>query len=147
MTYQQKLEAVRQKCLEVNPEIVELEFGCHVKTAPMGIGAPENEYCIFTIVGQDINGKYRLLERRNHISKSSFQEIIGRPIRLTDVLLAINGGKKYYAVTDDGKIAFLAPAKDSNARYIVIESKWNLHKDSLDEQSEATIDFLYELLK
>lgn len=70
-----------------------------------------------------------------------------RPIRLCDVLLAIGGGKTYYGVMDDGKVIHLSPRADSNAKYVLVDARWNFREDDLTKQSEETLVFLAELLK
>jgi hypothetical protein len=62
-------------------------------------------------------------------------QVLDRPIRLADVLLAI--GSKY-AVDGAGEIY--------RSGYLTGDSVWNLRADDLEQQSEETISFLYELL-
>jgi hypothetical protein len=57
------------------------------------------------------------------------------PVRLADVLLAMDAKLK---------TPFFETANDWE-RFLFI--KWNLYKDSLEEQSEETVAFIYDLLK
>lgn len=78
-----------------------------------------------------------------------------RPIRLADVLLAIENTrdknlKKWYAVSTSGlflenKVEKITPRIYAHPMISTLRS-WNLRKDSLEEQSEETITFLAELL-
>lgn len=63
-------------------------------------------------------------------------KILGREIRLADVLLAMKSLKER-KWTDQAWL--ITGSKD--------DCNWNLLKDSLTDQSEETIEFLYELLK
>lgn len=54
-----------------------------------------------------------------------------RPIRLSDVLLAIQESGNGKAIS----------------YFLVADGNWNLRKDSLDEQTNETISFLADLLK
>lgn len=75
-------------------------------------------------------------------SKDNHQTIklFGRPLRLADVLLVIQikNNEQY---------------KDERALYAtrgdvhLVVTFWDLHNDDLEQQSEETINFLYELLK
>lgn len=163
MNHQQKLEAVRKACIKANPEIVELKFGCefyqkHRKTGEVlsdavyvfvgrGIDVRETSFCLTNRYAGDAIGcydGYASYEVQSEKNMAGYIEIIGRPIRLADVLLALNRKSNtsgYWAVDTTG--AWLDMRK--SVRHIM--SEWNLRKDSLDEQSEETISFLYELLK
>lgn len=65
-------------------------------------------------------------------------EIIGRPIRLADVLLAMS--KDRNGNWSPGMMEDL---------YALLQGQrgWKLSQDDLNEQDEATISFLYEVLK
>lgn len=79
-------------------------------------------------------------------------EIPSRPIRLADVLLAIEEDKQVViSKEDDG--AYFGKVSNGDTRYehdISIRwspAFWNLRADDLTQQSEETINFLYDLLK
>ena len=125
MTHQQKLEAVRQACIKANPEIVELKLGCAYRVPKRSeVFVVTSEHVIETIKGMGV-------------------KIIGRPPRLADVMLPIGRYEDLIHVTCDGWFCVLGTPVNQFFR----RAQWNLRKDSLDEQSEETISFLYELLK
>jgi hypothetical protein len=64
-----------------------------------------------------------------------------RPIRLADVLLAIDG-------TTQGQLIAIRPNGDMY-RSDIQNTKWhwNLRNDDLSQQSNECIEFLYDLLK
>lgn len=67
------------------------------------------------------------------------------PIRLADVLPAMEAARRYIGVMDDGKLVHLSP--DLNARrYTPLRATWDITSDDLQSQSEETINTLYELL-
>lgn len=162
MTHQQKLEAVRQACIKANPEIVELKLGCefyqkHRKTGEVlsdavyvfvgrGIDVREICFCLTNRYVGDAIGcydGYAYNEVQNEKNMTGYMEIIGRPIRLADALLALGMKKNYGYVCTDGSLFEGGLDVENDFSY----GQWNLRKDSLDEQSEETVSFLYELLK
>jgi|HubBroStandDraft_2_1064218.scaffolds.fasta_scaffold133660_1 hypothetical protein len=40
-----------------------------------------------------------------------------------------------------------SPHSDSNLKYQVMDARWNLVDDDIEQQSEATINFLCEILR
>jgi hypothetical protein len=67
------------------------------------------------------------------------------PIRLADVLPAMEAARHYIGVMDDGKLVHLSA--DLNARrYTPLRASWDITSDDLQSQSEETINTLYELL-
>lgn len=160
MTTQQKREAIRQDCIAANPEIVELKFGCfitdkHTILISQG-GDFGNEILqtfdtdteevggIFASHIDDGSGGSRL-ETVDDLIESGELEIIGRPIRLADVLLAIKEPEdKVYCVAVCGR--FYWSYADSDSHYISTGAQWNLRKNSLDDQDEPTIDFIHSIL-
>jgi len=125
------LELIRQKCIEANPEIVELKFGCIVLDEN-GI----QEHVIYSVEEfMTGNLKVKLDATAVLIRADELKCIIGSPIRFGDVLLTLEKNlrpslqlEKYWQ-TVHALIAF-----------------WNLRKDDLNEQSEETLDFIASLL-
>lgn len=147
MTAQEKIEIIRQKCVEANPEIVKLKFGCiirmtgekqpdYIKTpVPITSVKPMSDGCWETPWGCF----HPKINKKEYI-------IIGCPIRLADVLLAIKKRmwfdlKKIFEDYTD-----LLNTDWANLYFFLIEN-WNLRKDDLTLQDEPTIDFIYSLLK
>ncbi|HEY1757932.1 MAG TPA: hypothetical protein VGG72_21360 [Bryobacteraceae bacterium] len=138
------LDLIRQKCIEANPDIVELKEGCIVHVNELS----------HTVFGKD-GGKFMAYLNRpfpddllvNDFYDCEFSEgtdeirIIGRPIRLADVLLAAIG--KGLAVNTIG--VFMSDEEGIMPH--TFRAAWNLRKDDLNEQSEETINFLAELLQ
>src|ERR1035441_5558865 len=83
------LKAIRKTCIAANREIVELKFGCRVKDDDGEIWTatsyPDPAGAIFA---ENIAKELSTI-----LSRSEYTHVIGRPIRLADVLLAI--GKTY----------------------------------------------------
>jgi hypothetical protein len=96
----EKLEAIRRKCIEANPEIEIID------------------------------------------SRIGLRQIIGRPIRLADVLLAINNPNAV------GLLTGVSGVNDDYSGNLEYEDEplWNLRADDLNSQSEETIEFLVGLL-
>lgn len=161
-THQQKLEAIRRAAIAANPEIVELKPGCEFYQKNRKTGEVLSD-AVYVFVGRGIDSreiKFSLTDRyvRDEIgcydgyaynevqtekNMEGYIEIIGRPIRLADVMLAIGRREDRIHVTCDGWFCILQTPMHEFARRF----QWNLRKDSLDEQGPETIDFLYELLK
>lgn len=110
----EQYEKLRQVIIAANPEIMELDTGCVV---------------------QSDNRAY--LVGSSDVHMLSQFKIIGRPIRLADVLLAIekhglNDQIEYHNILFD--------------LLVKNESLWNLRNDNLDHQSDETKQFLINLL-
>lgn len=76
-----------------------------------------------------------------------------RPIRLADILLAINKNPEDYSIGTDGRFMKMTwfPNGGFNMEWVkesngVLAIGWNLLKDDLSLQSPETIQFLYQLL-
>jgi hypothetical protein len=138
-----KLKSVIQ---QANPEIMELKFGCET-----------NEGIVFTPqrgikVEIYIEGDGRIEEY--HVSDL---KILGRPIRLADVLLALDklrvDGIDNIQVDTNGDICSSEHIKYLNGKEIQPElhnpeywCNWNLKDDNLENQREETKQFLIKLL-
>ncbi len=154
MTRDQQIEVIRQKCIEANPEIMELKFGCKIQDMVMDEMIEGED--LFTFIGVSEDSRDFLLwnnmsgetvKYAQELVRGSDMFILGRPIRLADVLLTMNGKGK--GLTDNWfintrghfyKQTMLLPAT-------ALPEIWDLFKDSLTDQSDETISFLYNLLK
>lgn len=132
MTPQQK---IAERIYDLLPHKKELAFGCKVKHKKRGIAR---------YVG--INKRVKNLWFDNEeepiyaIDIGGNSEIIGQPIRLADILLAI---KKHITVTEDKDwLPF-----DVLCRKVIIQNHYNLEKDNILDQSDEFCEFLLELLK
>jgi len=117
----EKIEAIRMACIAVNPEIVELKFGCVYRCKKKGYG-----HCL-TIPMLTKDGPVKRNTEGEFVRDEYIKEIIGRPIRLADVL-NIN---RYI----------------SDLNVLAIVRFWNLGNDNLLNQNIDTIDFIYDLIK
>lgn len=124
MNHQQKLDAIRLACIEVNPEITKVQFGCkyRVKNRPKQIFRFISDHEISSV-------------------KDVEKEIIGRDIQLHDIVLLLK---------DDWTIKNVETGEEDltiimNILKKILE-KWNLLLP-LHLQEESTISFIYELIK
>lgn len=134
----QQLKSVIQAA---NPSILELKFGCELQHADRLL------YVLYPL-GSDIYCTYReqktgrpalwMLTKFQREYDRTFQ-ILGRPIRIADVLLAIDK-RLNYAVNQLGSFI------DLENKEMDVEATWDLVNDSLDAQSPETIQFLINLL-
>lgn len=137
------LEQIREACIKANPEILKLEFGCVVQME--GVLTPEA--IIGTLVNEaDIVYKIDTATYHN-TSLKMIKEILGRPIRLADVLLAINHHSWIHDI-DVPKVLNLRSDAPYQALLLVgtLIDKWEKSKDDLTLQSEETIDFIHSVL-
>ena len=136
-------EKITQACIKANPEIMELKFGCEVeyehrirtyddgetkgkiklRAIVSGKTKDKNRICITTKMGKGSHQRYWL----------EGMKIIGRPIRLADIVLMILENVEGYA--------------RNNKILKVALFMWNLEDDNLDHQSKETINFIYGLIK
>lgn len=157
MTREPNIKIIRGACIAANPAIVELRFGCEFKFTEeydnyeMGFRNVE-DVCIAYREDTDAYGNPYLwingvCSEYEFTTKEEI-EIIGRPIRLADVLLAIWKQDKCKGAdilrTHTGNIAS-GGFKETNLEHIVM-GLWNLLKDDLEEQSDETVEFISNLL-
>lgn len=143
MSKKEIIELIRQKCIKSNPDILKLEFGCKTKHGIYcGEDTVQGEYFFFL---PDMVGSEDQAFQCEDFSRGS--DIIGRDIRLADVLYAID---QEFLVDSSGR-GWEAMCSLVVPRFIegVHQKKpqWNLLKDRLEDQSEECIDFIYNLLK
>lgn len=130
MTTPTKIDAIRQKCIEVNPEIVELKFGCEMTTSEGNIiFTQSHEGCFYSGVKKSDFSFWNGYRQPDN-------NIIGRPIRLGDILRSID-----LRMPHDSTLL----SEEQNKCYQLIWL-WNLILDDLTLQSPKTIDFIYNLL-
>jgi hypothetical protein len=134
---------IRAKCIEANPEIVELKYGCEVRGNDKHRGTVAGRMVWIGGTGLVVIDNCAALERQG-------LKIIGRPIRLSDVLLAIN---EYSEFTDLNFVtqagAFGKYLNLGGARGHKIEATaylWNLRRDDLTQQTPETISSIHSLL-
>lgn len=123
------IKQIREACILANPSILDLKFGCeilYIDVRVRYIGMIEDYYEILPTV----NG--------NNMAHPSECVILGRPIHLSDVLLAIPDN--YIEIRLSKPIVLLVNHdKKTN-------TQWNLHSDSLEDQSLETLAFISSLL-
>ncbi len=140
------IEQIRKKCIEANPEIVELKFGCEVEG---GFIYSWTNGVLVWLISQLGKGTQMQIPKEDFVK----YKIIGRPIRIADVLLAIQENVEHYnediIVLVDGFIGF-RPSEDRKYHDAILKGNsgcnWNLKDDNLDNQSKETINFIHNLL-
>lgn len=127
---------IKAACIKANPEIVEVRFGCWVATKS---GAHRVLYTTKseTVVLDENIGRPQIL-------MESFA-VIGRKIRLTDVLLAMHTQqiRVQYSSGDDARIDYL---RSVNPMTWIVAGIWDLRHDDLEQQSDELLDFFGGLL-
>lgn len=145
------LQTIREKVIAVVPEITTLKFGCEFVVLNENVSQEESTHFIlhvsqhhpfwFEAKTDGTDGKYL------DFNKSEVQ-ILGRPIRLADVLLAVD--KLLYIEIEGGRThpenMFVNCKGDFILETGLILGRWNLREDDLSKQSEETLKFLAELL-
>ena len=145
---QDKIKEIRDACISANPSILDLKFGCEVNMIDIEDEremAPPRRFPAICVSRREDRGWWFMSKMcmddaffiDNHPLDLAQvdMKIIGRPIRLADVLLAI--GEKYkgreinYYKTNE---------------FSVLISRYNLLKDDLNLQEEDTINFLHLIL-
>lgn len=160
MTHQEKLKRIKEKCAGANQGIMELKFGCEIE---MLFGPSyDPDYGIAIILAEcgvcskhkrcngekdtcDMDTGFMCLKGSDEDGWCTFEvkstdkyKILGRPIRLADILLAID--KQYPG-------NFATVASNGWLHYGDKRCFYDLRADDLEKQSEETIEFLYQLLK
>lgn len=131
-------EAVRNAIIKAVPDILELKFGCYLFETLTG------KNVMFIGETKDRKGKRQFYVVRGRTAYYIYPEqaldILGRHIRLADVLLA--GG---YELRCGGQGDFYFWNGNSNVMNWEKGPKWDLGNDDLSLQSEQFIEFLYKI--
>lgn len=155
---QDQINLIIENCKKANPDIVALKPGCRVLWTN-----PENEEtkrkakqwkC--TIIRNWGNGAVSIIDdfhvntiqATTTVFENDFDEILGREIRLADVLLAIvmHDPIRYIAITPHGAWLEIISGKFQNCMEDSMQG-WDMKQDNLELQSEECIEFIYNLLK
>lgn len=144
--HKENLEIVRQACIVANPAIMELGFGCEVLIADWIVRIitcplTANEFLGIRIYG----GNTGVVRDTVEFKEKAIDKILGRPIRLVDVLVAIRKASPY----DDSLAVFCGGdiVKNGDEGFLPEPKvEWNLLKDDIRDQSEETVAFLAGLL-
>ena len=155
-----KILKIREKCIEANPEIVKLGFGCKIIEKRTGLnwtGIIMSETGESEEYNKDYKDRFKKGEYYVHYPKpvaigswlhEEEMEIIGRPIRLADILLAIHEKDKKNKLNKLIKYPFYYNIMQQiTAWKLNGKNFWNLKSDNLENQSVECIEFLYNLLK
>lgn len=145
MTTQEKIEAIHAACIAANDDIMKLKFGCEVRSYKTRLIIVDHKKGF--LWNPEIEQPY------NNSGATLYDEILGRPIHLADVLLAIQG--KNIGVQTNGCFITRDPGRSTyelsqwyhsfSGQYETYS--WNLLKDDIRDQSPECADFLYSLLK
>lgn len=126
-----QLKEIREVVARVVPDVMEIAFGCQVRFKSNGeIGTIFKFY-------KELDGIFKLSVRVQNMScypSDGDVEILGRPIRLADILAAMNATLK----TDEFSLQAW--------REIITGNKYNLLSDDLTAQSHELIAFLHNVL-
>ena len=134
MTDYDKLKQIIQAA---NPEIMELKFGCRVRVK-RSHGWEEPVTVIDSSLDGEGDGVISVVDDSGNVEEEldttlmPDTEIFGRPIRLADVLIAMEA------------ITWFKDDLPKIGRFCL--EIWNLKDDNLDHQSDECKEFLIELL-
>lgn len=147
-----ELQAVRAAIIKAVPEIVELKFGCEVlllrqtkKSTLLNFSEKDRYVEVFRNKdGSTLHGDMEIVS-----------QILGRPIRLSDVLVTLEKENPRYPVvvtqegylvgTYRGNMGSCANPFNFKGWYETTQI-WNLRQDDLSKQSPECIHFLHTLL-
>lgn len=149
MTTQEQLAFIKSRCIAANKSILDLKFGCRIQN---NWTDGKNPIFISTYIATMYkNGgkQYRMIDDDGDFfthNVSEKTEIIGRPIRLADILYAI--GKT------DNELFYNHNYKGLCIRYNDYRTKngvsksetWDLLNDTIDNQSPELIAFVAKIL-
>ena len=141
------IKEIREKCIKANPEIVELKFGCIIQIKGSKPTVLDNKTPIvlkgnkFEEKGLYFNlAKNKFYQKHKMFGGDLEVKIIGRPIRLADVLLAMP--VRFYVKSGNGYFLDSRKADLPSCQ----ECFWDLEDDNLEHQSEETLTFLKTIL-
>lgn len=146
MTREQNIEIIRKACIKANPDILKLKFGCEVELNK------ESKSERMTVVKLlDKTGEYVVTyqDGTQGLNQPDELKIIGRPIRLADVLVAMNADRENiwgYYLGSDGYLCESIEG-DFGTELESTPCRWNLKNDDLALQPDETLEFLVNILK
>lgn len=154
---QEQIEDIRKACIAANADITKLQFGCRLLVKGRGDYRNTMLFIDHSVAGNLICTPC-VKGAGTTTVKPENAEIIGRDIRLADVLLAIREHRfvKAQSIVRNEKIeaeleAWLSTKEGTSWHPLYWEkgvlSHWNLRSDRLQDQSEKTIAFIHSLLK
>lgn len=134
-TIEEKVKFVREKCIEANPEIVELKFGCEIEHP---IGSKKGIIISHSLTLRAKQDMFLVLKKGStfYLVKHAITKIIGRPIRLADILLALQ--------EEDGKEWNI---RIGSVGVYKVVAAYNLRDDNFDHQTNEMKEFIWEILK
>lgn len=149
-----KLQELKEVIQKANPEIMDLKLGCEVKllfddsdfygkVKPYWVDSTIIKVSPKKAVIKVINSPFSnpTFDVQQMLEKKELK-ILGRPIRLADILLACD--KKYpgqFAVVTDMEIGMIVKEE-----FVEVLMLYQWKDDNLDHQSQECIDFLHDLL-
>lgn len=148
---EENIKTIREACIKANPEIVKLKFGCMVEEkiafGSKFRGETFKGKRIFPLVQKDTADQWIFLTdtgmgRESEDKILDWHTVIGREIRLADVLLAIKNNQP----GERGKEVLHICSEGLSAEIQQLVCIWNLKQDSLEAQSPETIEFITNLL-
>ena len=129
------IDKLKKVIQEANSDIMKLKFGCEYKSIEFGYKAVYlGDSFVWLLEDERMTADYDIIKRKRDF------KILGRPITLADVLIAMDNkysGVRYYVTLRGGFI---------KVGTSWIQTTWNLQKNNLDDQSEETKKFLTDLL-
>lgn len=138
MTKLQELEVIIKKAV---PNITELKFGRIIKLKKTV--EPITKPRLWIISGEEA-GHFKLTGNNDSfgawINESHIEEVIGRTIRLADVLLTLE------RMFDDGNISKVLYWDVWWKKMIEVMASWDFEHNNLHKQSEEIINCLHKLL-
>ncbi|MDR7782924.1 hypothetical protein PG608_00420 [Riemerella anatipestifer] len=142
MTTQEKLKIITDNIRQKLPRLMELEEGCLIRDKEIDV--------IYTIIEKDDKFQLLFVNGNNCFSFDFFKsrfEVIGKEPILTDVLewLSLVGMDFTYSFSAKGKIYGYSKLMDLSL--IVEDTKIDLTKPYLKDQSKEVIDFLYNFIE
>lgn len=133
------IDKLKKVIQEVNPEIMELKFGCELHY----VGKKGVFLSWYDELGRVIDVLVDDLIDQQHIEEF---EILGRPICLADVLLAFREADIPFSVTAIGCFVLLKKDPLKSVQKDGANIRWNLKDNNLDNQSDECKKFLMDLL-
>lgn len=144
MTRDKSINIVKEACVKANPEILELKFGCEIKSKHTTLRYVGKDKGQIALIVENGDAKNALMI----VDKLGDVEILGRPIHLADVLLTMRDvdAEKIWGV-DVSSGEFFGQSMSDGSPIYKKGAQWNLRKDSLINQSDETLSFLAQLLE
>ncbi|TXG76596.1 hypothetical protein E6Q11_04315 [Candidatus Dojkabacteria bacterium] len=135
---EEKLQKIREKCVEANPEIAHGTMGCDIRHKATG-----NTWKFYKWHKWAVNVACVMTDKGIVQWEDGDYEIIGREVRLADILYMLSQRKERWVLSGFGIKISTSTENGVHETLLPI----NLLEDNLEDLPDETVDFIFNLIE